>query len=86
LIGSSTPIQRSFEPSQRACLPCTRELAFPNPHGSPASSPQSSRYKTIARNILLKFRQPEFNPTFRRVAEFAVRMPMPETAVDEYGN
>jgi hypothetical protein len=46
-----------------------------------------SRYKRIARNVLLKFRQPEFNPTFRRVAEFAVRMPMPETAVDdEYGN
>jgi len=58
------------------------EIAFPNSNDSPASFAQFAAYEPITRNIPLKFRQPEFKPTFRRVAEFAVRMPMPETTVD----
>jgi hypothetical protein len=60
------------------------EIAFPNSQHTPVRFPERSVNQPITRNIPMEFRQPEFDPTFRRVAKFAVRMPMPETAVDEH--
>ena len=62
------------------------EIAFPNSNDSPPSFAQLARYEPIARNILLKLRQPEFNARFRCVTELAAGMSMPEAAVNEYGN
>jgi hypothetical protein len=59
------------------------ELAFPNADDLPPTFAQSARNNTITRDVLFKFRQPEINPRFRRVAEFATCVPVPEASVHE---
>ncbi len=74
-----TPAERSFHAPHHTCLPLLRgKIAFPDSNDSPTTLAQCARYEAIARNIPLKFRQPEFNPTFRGVAELATCVPMPE--------
>jgi hypothetical protein len=67
-------------------LATRNELAFPYAYHTPTSFAQFARYELITRDVPLKFGQPEFNPAFRRIAKFAVRMPMPETAVHKQRN
>jgi hypothetical protein len=83
-LATSASLSASFyrldEPIQT--LPIHR--AFPDHEDAPSFAPQPVSHLLVAGHIGREFLHPKGSPCLRRVSKLAVRMPMPEAAVNEY--